>query len=79
MLFTPHLSQQVVDVFPVLTGKEKQQVEVRLRSRAKESHYNVNWRESLLITKCCSIQLITTVASYISPGGPPVPFQSFGV
>ena len=35
MLFTPYLSQQVVDVFPVLTGEEKQQVEVHLRSRVK--------------------------------------------
>ena len=35
MLFTPYLSQQVVDVFPVLTGEEKQQVEVHLRSRIK--------------------------------------------
>ena len=35
MLFTPYLIQQVVDVFPVLTGEEKQQVEVHLRSRVK--------------------------------------------
>ena len=42
MLFTPYLIQQVVDVFPVLTGEEKQQVEVHLRS----TRYNVNWREN---------------------------------